>query len=265
MPAPVCIASKPKAAATSSSTAPASNTPTQPGSLPFRTIPGTPAPATQPKPPTVSECSWQRYDETRPYEAAQLQLGLSALSKPEQDGWISARLVREDHRKERVRLSQKAQRELWRHANELSLPVRALKRRYIDQEAKGAAWGLDRNRLDLGEYPVNRFEERRKKRVLLTSLEVASWGFRTRRKQEPGFVVTETECQEEKQRRKYIATLRRELYGEMSGASISQDPEWDDVVPIPHEEPEKALAAIAYPAEYAEGRVLSLSLPRNEQ
>ncbi|KKY36313.1 putative farnesyltransferase alpha subunit [Diaporthe ampelina] len=63
--------------------------------------------------------------------------------------------------------------------------------------------------------------------------------------------VTADEVEEEKLRRKEIARLRMELYGERTGA-YGTDPAWDDVVPMPIEEPEGALAAIAYPEEYAE-------------
>ena len=35
------------------------------------------------------------------------------------------------------------------------------------------------------------------------------------------------------------------------------DPAWDDVVPIPQEDGEGALAQIAYPDEYAEGQLWS--------
>ena len=51
-----------------------------------------------------------------------------------------------------------------------------------------------------------------------------------------------------------MAALNAELYGERSGP-YANDPEWDDVVPIPAEEPEGALAAIAYPDDYAEGTI----------
>lgn len=51
-----------------------------------------------------------------------------------------------------------------------------------------------------------------------------------------------------------MAALKEELYGERSGP-YANDPEWDDVVPIVAEEPEGALAAIAYPDDYAEGIV----------
>ena len=52
-----------------------------------------------------------------------------------------------------------------------------------------------------------------------------------------------------------MAVLNLELYGERSNF-YAEDPEWDDVTPIPQQEPEGALAAIAYPDDYAEGTVV---------
>lgn len=49
-----------------------------------------------------------------------------------------------------------------------------------------------------------------------------------------------------------MAALRNELYGIRPNA-YANDPEWDDVIPIPQEEPDGALAAIAYAEDYAEG------------
>jgi protein farnesyltransferase/geranylgeranyltransferase type-1 subunit alpha len=70
-------------------------------------------------------------------------------------------------------------------------------------------------------------------------------------------VVTADEVEEEKLRRKEIARLRMELYGERTG-EYGTDPAWDDIIPMPIEEPEGALAAIAYPEEYAEGPIDSV-------
>jgi protein farnesyltransferase/geranylgeranyltransferase type-1 subunit alpha len=73
-------------------------------------------------------------------------------------------------------------------------------------------------------------------------------------------VLTENDIAAEKARRKEMATLKKELYGGggpggggSGSGSLTLDPEWDDVVPIPQNEPENALAAITYPTEYAEG------------
>lgn len=57
---------------------------------------------------------------------------------------------------------------------------------------------------------------------------------------------------EEKLRRKEISTLRMELYGERTDP-YTEDPEWDDVIPLVVEDGEGALAAIAYPEHYSEG------------
>lgn len=49
-----------------------------------------------------------------------------------------------------------------------------------------------------------------------------------------------------------MASLLSELYGKSSNP-YAEDPEWDDVVPIPQDEPEGALSVIAYAEDYAEG------------
>lgn len=96
----------------------------------------------------------------------------------------------------------------------------------------------------------------------VAALEVQHRAFLEKRERERGkwvdsktkepVTVTSEEIEEEKLRRKEIASLRMELYGERSGA-YGTDPEWDDVIPMPVEDGEGALAAIAYPEEYAEG------------
>lgn len=164
-------------------------------------------------------------------------------------------LARSSTARARAHLGPKALRELWRHANEASLPVRSLK-------SKATFWGTDRTGQDLGAYPIARFEDRTAKAITLTTLEVASRSFREAKDcagkelldpvTKEKVVVTEKEYQEEKARRKEMAALKMELYGQGMG-KFAQNPEWDDVEPIPQDEPEKALAAIAYPTDYAEG------------
>lgn len=119
---------------------------------------------------------------------------------------------------------------------------------------------------------VEAFEERCGKRARLSCLEVQSRVFRERRERERKGIavggkgqgsavvvaVTESEVLEEKKRRREMAALKRELYGGGVGKEgrLAMDPEWDDVVPVVLEEPEGALAAIAYPEEYAEGELV---------
>lgn len=58
----------------------------------------------------------------------------------------------------------------------------------------------------------------------------------------------EGEIEDERNRRKFIGVLKGKKMGAYEG-----DPRWDDVVPIPQDDGEGALAAIAYTDEYAEG------------
>jgi protein farnesyltransferase/geranylgeranyltransferase type-1 subunit alpha len=140
------------------------------------------------------------------------------------------------------------------------LPVRTPQN---SSELVGSGWGKDKTGRDVGEYTVELFEARTDRRATLTSLTIASRSFSQKRDRarrgavdpvtgEP-CVVCENEIDEERERRAKMAALRAELYGERTG-SYAQDPEWDDIEPIPQNEPEGALAAIAYPEEYAEGK-----------
>jgi hypothetical protein len=61
--------------------------------------------------------------------------------------------------------------------------------------------------------------------------------------------ITEKDIQEERERRITIAEMQGKTVGRYEG-----DPLWDDVVPIPQDDGEKPLAAIAYTDEYAEGK-----------
>lgn len=60
--------------------------------------------------------------------------------------------------------------------------------------------------------------------------------------------LSEGETEDERSRRKLIGGLSGKKMGRYEG-----DPDWDDVVPIPQDDGENALAAIAYTDEYAEG------------
>ncbi|KAK0635338.1 hypothetical protein B0T17DRAFT_485575 [Bombardia bombarda] len=242
--------SSPAAQQPTTSTSPSGNTPTAPS--------------------TIGERSQQRFHESRPFDAARQKLGLSGLSQAEQTGWVSSQLAARSStstgssRRTTPRLGPKAQRELWRHVNDASLPIRTLKNKK-SAPTPADVWGTDRAGQKIAGYSIARYEERAAKRTALTALQVTSRAFReARERAKRGLVVTRDhreqpivlvesakDVQEEKQRRRQMAALRRELYGEMTG-EFRQDPEWDGVEPIPQVEPEAALATISYPEEYAE-------------
>lgn len=140
---------------------------------------------------------------------------------------------------------------MWKVVSEQSVPLRAVVVGTKEGGGEGAAEDL----------PVEAFEKRWERQVWLSCLAVESRWFRVRREREDrsagdeAAVVTEQEVFEETRRRKEMAALRRELYGGGVGreGKLALDPEWDDVQPVVLEEPEGALAAIAYPADYGEG------------
>ena len=72
--------------------------------------------------------------------------------------------------------------------------------------------------------------------------------FRDRREKILEGETFEGAVEDEKNRRKLIGLLQGKRMGFYEG-----NPEWDDVVPIPQDDGEGALAQIAYTDDYAEG------------
>ncbi|OAA54312.1 farnesyltransferase alpha subunit ram2 [Niveomyces insectorum RCEF 264] len=229
-------------------------------------------------PQTVYEQSLERYHQTRPYAKAIETAGLSGLTPADRALWTSAQYLgsttaassSSSSKNSRQFLATKAQKELWRHVNEASLPLRALPQplppsppqppnptasssssSLLPSATASSGWGRDRSGRDVGDYSLDAFRARTARRVRLTALEVAHHAFTAKRESNTA-ALTADDIQTERQRRADIATLRMELYGQRAGGSYAQDPEWDDVVPVALVEPEGALAAIAYPDAYAE-------------
>ncbi|KAF4977680.1 hypothetical protein FZEAL_5820 [Fusarium zealandicum] len=214
--------------------------------MPPKTKGSSKAPNPEPKatpdspPETISQRSQQRFFQTNPLEKRRQQVGLSSLTPAEKKTFSHANLILPIANR-RVPLSNKTEREFWKFVTKEGLPVRRLPRDY--------AWGRDRSGRDIGSYSPDELEQRTLKHAKLASLQIQHRQFlRTR---ELKGQVPDDEIDAEKTRRKAMAALKRDLYGEVTG-TLAQDPEWDDVVPIPQDEPEGALAQIAYPDDYAE-------------
>lgn len=210
-------------------------------------------------PKTVNERSAQVYSRGNPYSASIASNGPSGLSAAERNVWANAHFTRSPSLLKR--LGNKPQREAWKTVNEASgLPYKALK----NQKKSGGSyrWGTDRFGADLGEYPPEQFAKRSERALQLAALEVQRLAFLEKRERERGkwvdpstkqlVTVSAEEIEEERLRRTEIAALKMELYGEKTGA-YNSDPDWDDVIPMPVEDGEGTLAAIAYPDDYAEG------------
>lgn len=157
-------------------------------------------------------------------------------------------LLREQRRKVEA-LSPDEYREYKQQQRELSLLCsqsgrfreRARKLRAEAKEGKGRA----------GAAPGQKSEELQKLETLLAEAEQKlGVSFRP-----PTGPITKEDIQEERARRIRIA----ELEGKKMPGIYEGDPVWDDVVPIPQDDGEKPLAAIAYTDEYAEGKSTSQS------
>ncbi|KAK8030527.1 prenyltransferase alpha subunit [Apiospora arundinis] len=205
---------------------------------------------------TVFERAQAVFDLTRPpYDKEREERGgLHALSTVEKTAYANYFCTAPD---EYSYLPKKAQKELWKQVNESNRPLR---RGQIDKP-KPDQWGKDKNGRNIGEYTVQQYEQRIEKQAQLTCVKALGRSFESKRlfaskglvdsSTGEKYTLTEEDIKTEKLRRKEMAALTRELYGTKMGP-YSTDPEWDDVVPIPQMEPEGALAAIAYPEDYAE-------------
>ncbi|KAF4453024.1 hypothetical protein F53441_4255 [Fusarium austroafricanum] len=199
-----------------------------------------PKAAPESPPDTIAQRSQQRFFQTNPIEDRRQQIGLSSLTPAEKKTYTHVNLIHSVANR-RVPFSNKTEREYWKFVTKEGLPIRRLPRDY--------AWGKDRSGRDIGSYSPDELEQRTLKHAKLTSLQIQHRQFL--RKREKQTEASTEEISAEKTRRKAMAALKRDLYGEITG-TLAQDPEWDDVIPIPQNEPEGALAQIAYPDDYAE-------------
>ncbi|KUI71487.1 Protein farnesyltransferase/geranylgeranyltransferase type-1 subunit alpha [Cytospora mali] len=224
-------------------------------------------------PRTVYERSARVYVQGSPYALSLSSGGPSGLSPAERTLWTNAHFARTPTLLKR--LGNKAQKDVWKCVNEASgLPLRAVDPPrptkgsgkaaiQIGSEGHSAEfnWGRDRFGEDLGDYHPEQLSQRTERALQLAALEVQHGAFSDKRERERGkwvdpetkevVTVTPDEIEEEKLRRKEIARLRMDLYGERTGA-YGSNPIWDDIVPMPVEDSDGALAAIAYPEDYAE-------------
>ncbi|KAK5993859.1 Protein farnesyltransferase/geranylgeranyltransferase type-1 subunit alpha [Cladobotryum mycophilum] len=204
-----------------------------------------PKAAPEPVPETVGERSRQRYSQTNPFQTKFEDVGFPGLTPAEKKTYTHTKLIL-PVAKHTVQLSNKTEREFWKHVTKEALPIRRLGREY--------GWGRDRHGREVGTYGFEEFNKRTLDKARLTALDILHRQFLAKREaaaQHQGAQVSQEDIEAEKKRRRDMAELKRQLYGEIPGA-LANDPEWDDVVPIPQDEPEDALAKIAYPDDYAE-------------
>jgi len=122
---------------------------------------------------------------------------------------------------------------------------------------KPKPFGKDRSGRDIGTYTPEDYKKYEEKQQEVQKLQGDSAWFRERRdllwpldNYDPDLKKEHTE--EERKRRKKLGSLRGNIMGKYEG-----DPDWDDVVPIPQDDGENALAQISYTPDYAEGKLTS--------
>ncbi|RWA03353.1 hypothetical protein EKO27_g11751 [Xylaria grammica] len=202
---------------------------------------------------TIREFVWQQYWSANPIHKIVEEQGLDSLSPADKQTYLNLELVRNT---DKVKyLSKKSQRELWKQLSEANVPLRGAPRPRDDQ------WGRDKKGRDIGDYTLEEYAVYEQKKSRISELDLESTFFKRNRDRAHWetknattgevYIITEDDVRAERGRRQEMAALRSELYGVTSNPYVN-DPEWDDVVPIPQEEPEGAIAAISYAEDYAE-------------
>lgn len=165
--------------------------------------------------------------------------GLSGMTAGEKTAYTYSRFLETGAWKS---LSEAQQKEFWKAVKEQKIPEPLPKPRPL---------GKDRRGRELETYTPEEYRAYRQREAELGIFERESDEFRIRRERlrsEKREDDISGEIEEERNRRIVIGKLRGRAMGKYEG-----NPVWDDVVPIPQDDGEGALAQIAYTDEYAEG------------
>jgi protein farnesyltransferase/geranylgeranyltransferase type-1 subunit alpha len=194
--------------------------------------------------PTIAAKLEAEHLASRPYQVLKDEKGLPNLTPNEKAAYINYRFLETGAWKSWPAPQQK---EFWKAVEQQKIPIPLPKPKDLGKDSKGR---------DIGSYTPEEFKLYQKKEGDLQALRIKSAWFRERGKErdkEKDIGVIE----DERNLRKLIGVLQGKKMGKYEG-----DPKWDDVVPIPQDDGEGALAQIAYTDKYAEGK-LRTYLSRN--
>ncbi|KAI1259367.1 hypothetical protein F5Y18DRAFT_420757 [Xylariaceae sp. FL1019] len=226
------------------------------------------APTREPhrQPQTIREVQYQRWAEADPIGKIVHEEGSDALSPNDRKTYHALLSARTPGFLDR--LSKKSHREVWKQLNDANVTLLRV------PPPTDKPWGLDANGRDLGNYTTQEFAQYSNEKARLALLRIESDSFRRRRHSartklrnpETGkrYTITPQDIEAEKTRREEMASIRQKHTGARTFSYVN-DPAWDDVVPVPQEEPEGALAAIAYPDDYAEAMAYLRAVMANKE
>ncbi|KAL3428301.1 farnesyltransferase alpha subunit ram2 [Phlyctema vagabunda] len=188
--------------------------------------------------PTIQAKHEAEYLESRPYEQLLEKKGYANFTEAEKTKytyfhWIDTGVWKHWPRDE--------QKELWAAVQKEKIPIPLPPPRDLGKDSKGR---------EIGSYTIPEYEEYERQCVELEILKLQSarWT-QLNIEGQTRFpdIDTEEDIEVERKRRARIAQLSGKKMGK-----YEIDPVWADVIPIPQEDGEGALAQIAYTDEYAE-------------
>jgi protein farnesyltransferase/geranylgeranyltransferase type-1 subunit alpha len=190
--------------------------------------------------PTIAAKLEAEYQASRPYQVLKDTKGLSNLTPNEKAAYVNYRFLETSAWKTWPAPQQK---EFWKSVEQQKIPIPLPKPKDLGKDSKGG---------DIRNYTPEEYRLYQKKEGDLQTLREKSTQFKQKGRK-LGKQRDIGDIEDERNLRKLVGVLQRKKMGKYEG-----DPEWDDVVPIPQDDGERALAQIAYTDEYAEGELLTI-------
>lgn len=144
------------------------------------------------------------------------------------------------------------QKEFWKAVETQKIPIPLTEPVDLGKDSRGR---------DIASYTPEEYTNYEKKQGQLRRLRTESRSYRER------VLISQTVDDEDPEENEFkedieVERNRRKLIGHLQGKKMGRyeaDPVWDDVVPIPQDDGEGALAAIAYTDEYSEGEKFNIT------
>lgn len=189
--------------------------------------------------PTIAAQREAEYLASRPYQVLKDTKGLSRMTAAERTAYATYRFLDAGAWKF---WNESQQKEFWKAVEQQKIPTPLPKPEDLGKDTSGR---------DIGTYTPEDYRNYEKLLKDIQRLRANSESFRERRSSLGKAWVGEDQAvqfEDERNRRKLLGRLTRKTMGRYEG-----DPVWDDVIPIPQDDGEGALAQIAYTDEYVEG------------